>query len=334
MDLTVIIINWNSLDYLEKCLRTIYLVNDRDDLEVIVFDNASYDGSKEMVEKDFPGVVFYQSHENLGFGQANNVAARMASNQMLLFLNPDTELVDHAISGIYNTLNEQKEIGMAGCVLLNSDGTIQDSSVLAYPTILNQILDSRILRNVFPSWSLWKNNVLFSDDQGLPEVEALSGAFLMVRKDIFNEIGGFDPAFFMYAEDLDISLKIRQAGYKVVLDKRYRVIHHGGGSTAHKQRSQFSNVMMRKSIYKFLRKHRGPYSAITYKIAMGVTAVIRLFILWISLPVQWMRNRDIATASISKWNSILKWSLAREDWSENAPYYESINNHQPPYYDV
>lgn len=310
MDLSVIIINWNSKEYLDSCLQDIHSFFGIIDFEIIVIDNASFDGSKEMIEKKYPSVKFFQSAENLGFGKANNLGAKMSNKKVLLFLNPDTGSPGDAIAGLFKLVSEQKEIGLAGCILLNSDGTIQDSSVLPYPTILNQIFDSRILRKVFPRFSWWKNHILFDEGKSTHEVEALSGAFIMVRKEVFEKVGGFDPRYFMYAEDLDISMKIRKAGYKIVLDKSFRVFHHGGGSSAKNPGSQFSNVMMRKSNYQFLKIHNGKASAFGYRISMAITAILRLVILFLMLPFQLLVKGKSAVTSIKKWSSILKWSVA------------------------
>jgi N-acetylglucosaminyl-diphospho-decaprenol L-rhamnosyltransferase len=198
-------------------------------------------------------------------------------------------------------------------VLLNSDGSIQDSCVQAYPTILNQVMDSRILRKFLPESTLWGNAVLFSKENAISNVDTLSGAFLMVRKKVFVEIGGFDETYFMYAEDRDLCFRVAKAGYRVVIDKCASVIHHGGGSTSSDGVSRFSNIMMRNSTYEYFRKHKGPVYAKAYRVSMSGNALVRLCLLFLSAPVISVRQGRFPAGSFSKWGHIFMWALGCEN---------------------
>ena len=138
--LSIVIVNWKSADFLRKCLQSIFANASDMSLEVIVVDNASFDGSAELVEREFPGVHFVQSKENLGFAGANNLGVRSAKGRNLLFLNPDTEVIGTALERMSSFLDATPDAGAVGCKLLNTDGTVQTSCIQPFPTILNQAL--------------------------------------------------------------------------------------------------------------------------------------------------------------------------------------------------
>src|SRR5437762_3548719 len=133
MDLSIIIVNWNSKDYLRKCLKSIYANTHGIDFEIIVVDNASFDGSGELLAQDFPKVRFVQSHTNLGFARANNLGFGNSTGRNVLFLNPDTEAVGGALNELLQRLQRLPNAGVVGCKLLNTDGSMQTSCLQSYP---------------------------------------------------------------------------------------------------------------------------------------------------------------------------------------------------------
>ena len=170
-------------------------------------------------------------------------------------------------------------------------------------------MDSRVLRRALPESPLWGNAILFSKKNGVHDVATLSGAFLMVRKKVFDKIGGFDDTYFMYAEDRDLCLRVAKAGYRVVIDKGARVIHYGGGSTSSDGASGFTNIMMRNATYQYFMKHRGSVYAMVYRISMSGNALVRLCLLFLASPVIRLRTGRFPAGPLSKWGHILKWSL-------------------------
>lgn len=161
MDLSIIIVNWNSKDYLRKAIASIETETKGIELEVIVIDGGSFDGCVEMLRRYYPQVVFIQSDKNLGFAKANNEAFKASRGRNILFLNPDTEVEGHAIKTLYDQLNALQNAGIVGPKLLNTDRSIQESCIRAFPTILNQVLESDVLRNMFPKAKLWGMKPLF-----------------------------------------------------------------------------------------------------------------------------------------------------------------------------
>jgi N-acetylglucosaminyl-diphospho-decaprenol L-rhamnosyltransferase len=306
--LSVIIVNWNSKDYLRKCLESIYASTNGISFEIIVVDGASYDGCGEMLKREFPAVRFIQSEKNIGFSRANNLAFEQSSGASLLFLNPDTEVAGRAINVLHDALMKHKDAGGLAPKLLNTDLSLQTSCVQAVPTILNQAFNSQALKGVFPKTPL-------SGDQLAPvEIEVLPGACIMTRRETFEQAGRFDPGYFMYCEDVDLSCQFRRAGCKNYYIPAASIIHHGGGSSEQAV-SKFSAVMMRESVWRFLNKTRGRYYGMGYRGSTMLAAMCRLFLLGILLPVRMVRGElTPARNSFRKWAAILSWSVGAETW--------------------
>lgn len=315
MDISIIIVNWKSSHYVRKCLETIYRDVGIPSLEVIVVDNASYDGCDAMLLDQYPQVRFVQSSINLGFAGANNLAYRQSSGKTLLFLNPDTELLGQVLSTLHRLLWEIPDAGAIGCKLLNTDGTLQTSSIQAFPTILNQVLDADLLRRRFPSMACWGALPLFKRNEIPTPVEVVSGACLMIKRHVFEAAGLFSNDYFMYAEDTDLCYKVRTLGFVVYYTSAVSVVHHGGGSSKQRERNHFAAIVMRESLYLFLTKFRGRLYGNLYRVAIGCAAFFRVMLM-VSLMATIPRRsiRDALRISLSKWVKIFRWSLGREKW--------------------
>lgn len=313
MDVSVVIINWNSKEFLRTCLRSLESVSPSLSFEIIVIDNASHDGCGQMLAAEFPQVFFLQSEANLGFSRANNLAARQATGRALLFLNPDTELIEDSLSLLASHLDKLPAAGAVGCKLLNADRSLQRSCIQAFPSVLNQFLDSDFLRDRFPRSSLWGTAAFLSVGSQPEVVPAVSGACFMVKREVFDRVGGWTEAYFMYGEDLDLSYKIQKAGSHVYYVPKTSVVHYAGKSTE-KAKSSFSYIVMRESVYRFLRLHRGWVSASGYRLAMAGTSTLRLLLI---VPLLLAGDRLVkhGTGSLQKWLSILRWSLGLETWA-------------------
>jgi len=316
MDLSIIIVNWNSADYVQRCISTICKETVNIDFEIIVVDNASYDQCAEILSSEFPQVRFVQSPVNLGFGKANNLGYLHSRGKVLLFLNPDTEITDRAINVAYRTLISLPDAGAVGSKLLKSDMSVQTSSIQAFPTIMNQVLDSEVLRHHFPRSRLWGVEALYLDTDQPQQVDVVSGAFIMVRRNVFEDVGLFTKDYFMYSEDVDLCYKISRSPYKVYFDCAARVIHHSGGSSS-KSGAGFSSVpLMKQSRFIYFEKRRGTVFAECYRVAMFFDSVCRIASVLVLLPFQkyfWHRG-IIPSHSLRKWKKILRWSLGLENW--------------------
>lgn len=310
-DVSIIIVNWHSCRYLRACLASIGRHGDGSEPEIVVIDSGSFDGCGEMLAAEFPQVRFIQSAQNIGFARANNVAARVAHGSRLLFLNPDTEIESPAVQRMAEHLTRCPEAGAVGCRLLNGDGSLQTCCVQPYPTILGQFLTWHWLERRAPRWaSPGLAGPLALDAQAFVPVEVVSGACLMVRRSDFERVGGFSEEYFMYAEDVDLCHKLQQAGRVNHVLPASTVRHYGGGCTENAP-SEFSVVMMRESIWRFLRKSRGRLYGTAYRASLAAAALLRLALL---LPIYtvrraWGGRSRVPAAPVRKWLAILAWSL-------------------------
>ncbi len=307
LDLSIVIVNWKSADYLRECLRSVYAYTHEIGYEIVVIDNASYDGSEAMVAAEFPGVVFIQSAENLGFAKANNCAYRRTAGEFRLFLNPDTEVTEGALAGMVAHLRNNPGAAIAGPCLLNTDGSIQISCVQAFPTITNQLLNSALLRRLFPRWRGWGMTALYSGDAEATAVDAVSGACLMIRRKDFENVGLFTEKYFMYFEDMDLSYKVAKAGRRVDYLPGCRVTHHGGKSSG-KQLSHFASLQQKEAVLQFFRGARGALYCGVYRVAIAAAAAGRVCLALVLAPV-W-RGGDARNwrSAVGKWSAVFQWA--------------------------
>jgi N-acetylglucosaminyl-diphospho-decaprenol L-rhamnosyltransferase len=319
MDLSIIIINWKSVNFTRHCLASICANAGDLKYEVIVVDNASYDGCEQMVKSEFPHVTFLQSEENLGFAGANNLAFARSQGCNVMFLNPDTEIQGAALQTLVSSLESIPAAGMVGARLLNSDLSVQTTCIVALPSILNQALSSRHLRTAFPKWRIWGMQALFEDPKEPVAVEAISGACMVARRHVIAQLGGFTTDYFMYSEDMDLCLKVERSGWKIYFVPDAAIIHHAGGSSSSRAESNFSSIMLHESVTRFMELHRGRLYAALYRSSTAFMAVSRLCLLILALPLAvHPRGYSFLSRAFSKWSSVLVWSLGLTSWVSKA----------------
>jgi GT2 family glycosyltransferase len=326
MDLSILIVNWNSAHYLRPCLSSVYQETKGISFEVVVLDNASYDGSERLIKEEFPQAIFIQGTENLGFTKGNNFAYPYTCGRNLLLLNPDTEIRDAALTKMLAAFESLPGAGAIGCRLLNTDGSVQPS-VHAFPTILNQLVDSDFLRQRFPRWRLWGMQGKSGTSSTPIEVDAVGGACLMVKRDIFEQVGMLALDYVMFGDDLDLCYRIKKAGYKVYYTGQAEVVHHGGKSTASWKQS-LSDVWVRDSTYRFVVKTRGgPYGAV-HKATMALSAVLRLAVVGLLFPFASTNaeRRKQLVGKLAKWLRVLQWALGLNHWAQNARQDIGVNS--------
>lgn len=301
MDLSIIIVNWNSTAYLLQCMESLYAHTHETSFEVIVVDNASPDGDVGVVKERFPDVVLIESRANLGFARANNLGFRTSTGEYVLFLNPDTELIGPAFDGMVRQARTLPSMGAVGCTLLNEDRTIQTTAIQTYPTILNQLLDLEFLRNRFPACPLWNIAPLFRGGTEPSQVQVISGACVLFRREVFAQIGQFSEEYFMYAEDLDLSRKAASAGYINYYLPAEQVIHYGGRSSVRRN----AILMKWRSILQYLAKHRGRGYQMAFRAAMAASALVRLALLAARFAVSPKARQGYGRLALLKWWLIL-----------------------------
>jgi N-acetylglucosaminyl-diphospho-decaprenol L-rhamnosyltransferase len=319
MDLSILIVNWKSRDYVRHCVRSLYTHTSGLAFEVIVIDSGSNDGCGNMLAREFPQVRFIQARENLGFARANNVAAQQARGDLLLLLNPDTEVRDNALKTMVEAFRATPKAGALGVRLLNSDGTLQTTSVHPRPRIGRLFLDANLLRRLVPRSRLWGGRVLYDRPPKPAAVECLSGACILTPRALYDQVGGLTEAYFMYYEDIDYCVKVAQAGWRVVHLSTVEIIHHGGRSSGGGA-STFSSVMIAKAGAQYFHRHYGPVRARAYRGALGLKAALRLLALGVFyVPAALLARSQQVRFALRRWLSVLRWSLGRERWADTFP---------------
>lgn len=300
-DLSIIIVNWNSTAWLLKCVESVYVHTHETAFEIIVVDNASPDGDVGMVRERYPDVVVIESQVNLGFAGANNLGFRSSRGEYVVFLNPDTVLVNPAFDLMLQQVRTLPLVGAAGCTLLNEDRSVQISCIQTFPTILNQLLDLDVLLNRFPACPLWNIAPLFAGGTESSRVEVITGACVLFRREVFAQVGGFSEEYFMYAEDLDLSYKAAQAGFTNYYIPQGSIIHYGGKSSVRRR----AVVMKWRSILLYIAKHRGSPYQLAFRAAMACSALARVALLLGVTAVSRGARRDSARNALFKWWLIL-----------------------------
>jgi GT2 family glycosyltransferase len=226
-DCSIIIVNWNVRDLLRRCLASLPGAAGPDvRYEVIVVDNASHDGSVAMVQAEFPAVRLLANPTNRGFSGGNNDGIRLAQGRTLLLLNPDTEMQPGSLAALLATLDAAPQVGMVGPRLLNPDGSVQPSR-RRFPTLATAWLESTPLQPHLPNHPLLRRYYVADqpDDQA-QDVDWITGACMLVRRDVIRQVGGFDEGYFMYSEELDVCRRIKAAGWRIVYQPAAVVVHH------------------------------------------------------------------------------------------------------------
>jgi GT2 family glycosyltransferase len=232
MDLSVIIISYNVKPFLQRALHTILSALEGIPSEVIVVDNDSGDGSTLMVQEQFPEIHLIKNRENVGFAKANNQAMRLAKGDMICIINPDTLVQDDTFRVCLDYLKMHSDVGAVGCKILNPDGSLQLACRRSIPTPWIAFTKVSGLSTLFPKSKLFgRYNLTYLDPDEISEVEALSGSFMMVRKEILSKAGYLDEIFFLYGEDLDWCYRIQQKGWRIVYLPDTQIIHYKGQST-------------------------------------------------------------------------------------------------------
>ncbi len=254
MDLSIIIVNYNVKEFLQNLLTSIVKASSRLLVETIVVDNASDDGSVEMLKQYFPSVKLIESSVNLGFSKANNLGLKEAKGKFILLLNPDTLVSENTFEVMINFLRQHPEVGMAGCKILNPDGTLQLACRRSFPGIWTSFCKVTGLGSFFPKSRIFaRYNLTYLNENKTYEVDAISGSFMMIRRELYDSIGGLDEQFFMYGEDLDWCYRTQKAGHKVFYVHSTQIIHYKGEST--KRSSIDETRIFYGAMRLFVRKH-------------------------------------------------------------------------------
>jgi len=272
--LSVVIVNWNTRPLLVRCLNHLKGLKLPHDCEVFVVDNGSWDGSAEAVRGAFPQVKLLENNRNLGFAKANNQALRRCAGQYVLLLNPDCYPEEQAVQILLRALVDDPKVGIAGGALIHPNGRPQNAFGAA-PTLATELLPKGVLQILLPRRYPSKR---MSPVKPL-EVEAVLGAFLMVRREALVQVGGMDEGYFLFLEETDWCLRMLKKGWKVIHVPNARALHLQGQSA--EQDLGRARVEFNRSRYRFFAIHRGRLSWMALRAGILLKCVLN----WLSSGV-------------------------------------------------
>ena len=291
MQLSIVIVNYNVKYFLEQCLYSVRRASEGLDVEVIVVDNNSVDGSGRMVSEKFPEVIPIQNKENLGFSKANNQGIKIAKGDYILLLNPDTVVEDDTLRKIVSYMDEHPNAGGLGVKMIDGKGNFLPESKRGLPKPDVAFYKVFGLSKLFPKSRIFgKYHLGYLDNEQVHEVDVLSGAFMLIRKSVLEKIGPLDETFFMYGEDIDLSYRITQAGFKNIYYPETRIIHYKGEST--KKGSINYVLVFYRAMIIFAQKHFSHKNARTFSFLINLAiyfraslAILRRFFSKALLPI-------------------------------------------------
>lgn len=283
IDLSIIIVNWNTKELLRKCIHSVYETTRNATFEVHVVDNGSSDGSTEMVKIEFPQVKLIENKQNEGFARANNKAIHRTKGRYVLLLNSDTVVLTQALDKMVTFMDAHRQAGVVGCKLVNKDGTLQLSAAW-FPSVATAFFGGNIVPKAlgrllsmerFPG----QTYLTAKAHEEIRDVDWVFGACFMVRKAVIDDVGLLDENLFMYGEEIEWCMRIRKAGWKVMYFPGAKIVHYEGGSTKYAigvKRAVQRKAFAERYIY---HKHHNVLSSFLYDLLAATMAIVKL-VLW------------------------------------------------------
>ncbi|WGZ91577.1 MAG: glycosyltransferase family 2 protein [Candidatus Thiocaldithrix dubininis] len=267
-NLSIILVSYNTVAYITRALASVYQETLETSFEVIVVDNASTDDSVAVLRQQFPQIKLIESKQNLGFAGGVRLGVAQASGHYLLLLNPDTVILDNAIDKLVKFAQQYPNNGIWGGVTLNNDLSLNSQHAWEKPTFKNLLFSALGLSKTFNK-SAFFNSANYGDwaRDFIKEVDILSGCFFLTTRQLWDQLGGLDASFFMYAEEADYCLKATALGYQPIVTPDARIIHHGGVSHSH-----FSGKMIKllKGKVELIHRHIPAYKRPFYKALLSL----------------------------------------------------------------
>jgi N-acetylglucosaminyl-diphospho-decaprenol L-rhamnosyltransferase len=258
-DVSVIVVNWNVRDLLRQCLASVRDGAGSLDVETIVVDNASTDGSADMVRMEFPEVTLVANDHNPGFAAANNQGLGMARGRYVFLLNPDAQVMNDALLIMVAYMDEHPDVGLLGPMLRYGDGRLQ-SSRRRFPTLATALVESTVLERYFPNAGpIRRYRMLDTPDNAVQDVDWVVGAAMFARRTAVDQVGPLDDDYFMYSEELDWGRRFKEADWRVVYLPTALVIHHEGKSS--EQNLAQRDIRFHTSRVRYFRKYHGDFQA-------------------------------------------------------------------------
>jgi GT2 family glycosyltransferase len=299
-ELTAVIVNWNTRGLLTQCLDSLAAIREATALEVTVVDNASTDDSTDVCRSRYPWVRVLANGTNVGYGAASNQGIEACGSEFVLLLNSDTVVSESAIPLMLETMRRNEGVGLVGCRLLNVHGTVQ-WSCMRFPNLaLLTVQELLLYRLVGGCPRMFVEPPLLT---AVTTCDWVYGAAMLIRRDAYRQVGGFDTGIWMYGEEMELCYRLAEAGWKVVFDPRAEVVHLGEGSW--KSDSPLPKYLRAKGLIRFYEKHRSTARTLAARALVGVGGLIRMGG-WAALGVS-------SALTGKRWDSAAK--NARAYWS-------------------
>jgi hypothetical protein len=306
--LSVIIVTWNSRQHIENCLNSVCREAAGIGHEIFVVDNASEDRTAEIVRTEFPGVIFEQNRKNLGFAAANNQALAKSTGAFVLLLNPDAVLLPGALAKMSACLEQHPEVGVAGPKILNEDGSIQLTCARHLPTLLAEVWKLSGLDARFPGSKVFGRHLMsYWDHQDSRPVELISGACMLIRREVIQHCGPLDDRFFFMYEDVEFCHRVLQNGYKIYYLADAAVKHLEGRSRTINLDTLYRTTLYNyQSMVQYFELTRGKAYALLLRLIIGLgraLLLVKQFVRWLLAS---RAQRPEAREKLKLYYSILK----------------------------
>lgn len=294
---SIIIVAYNSCDFLPACLKSVRDACEGVESQIIVLDNGSSEPILPEIKKFFPEVLWLDSKENLGFGKGCNLAEKHATKPYLFFINPDTIISKNAFHEMLQFMEEHPDAGTVGCRILNEDGSLQWACRRSFPTIVSAVSKTIGLAALFPkNKTLASYNMTYADPDEMTEVDAISGSFFCMRRDLYEKLGGFDEDFFMYGEDLDLCFRAKVAGCKNYYTPSTNILHFKGQSC--RTRRWDSYLDFYKAMLIFVKKHKDLYFVPNFLVSFGIMFAAFVGMFSRLIPKFWKMFLDLGVIAV------------------------------------
>lgn len=268
--ISIILVNYNGSDIITDCLNSLEKVINKDNCEIIIVDNNSQDESVDIIENQFSDIKLIKLPKNVGFGAGNNAGTKIATGEFLFLLNTDTILIENTPQILSDYLHQNQDVGVVSCRITFEDGSYQ-LSCGKLPNIIIEFID-KFRYTLDRKWHSIFSSLYDRQYSSVKKVGWVTGACLMIRRDIFEKLGGFDESFFMYFEDKDLCKRVHDAGFKVIYYPKTSLIHLLGGSSQSVKKSV--NTYYRDSQLYYYQKHLGQFQTEILKLYLRITGKI------------------------------------------------------------
>ena len=294
---SIIIVAYNSCDFIPACLKSVRDACEGVDSQIIVLDNGSSEPILPEIKNFFPEVLWLDSKENLGFGKGCNLAEKHATKPFLFFINPDTVVSRDSFTKVLDFMEEHPEAGTVGCRILNEDGSLQWACRRSFPTIVSAVSKTIGLAALFPKSKLLASyNMTYADPDEMIEVDAVSGSFFCIRRDVYEKLNGFDEDYFMYGEDLDLCFRTKEMGLHNYYTPVTNILHFKGQSC--RTRRWGSYVDFYKAMLIFVKKHKDLYFVPNFLVSFGILFAAFVGMFSRLIPKFWKMFLDLGVVAL------------------------------------